>query len=234
MDISIIIPAKDEASRLPVFLPSVIEFCRNGEMDCEIIVVDDGSTDGTSASAQGFQGQWPDLKVIRLERNRGKGFAVKRGFEEARGDILLFMDADGSTPVEEIGRNAHWLKEGYDIVIGSRVIREPGVSVQARLHRKCMGALFNTLVHTFLIKDIKDTQCGFKMFRRAIARPLFAHMQIDGFGFDLEILYLARKMGYKIKETAVNWRHVEGGKVNLFTDPARMLSNIFQIRSMHA
>ena len=233
IDISIIIPAKDESARLPAFLTSVIEFCRSFKRHCEIIVVDDGSTDETAACAESFKNQWPNIKVIRLSRNYGKGHAVKRGFLEAQGEIVLFLDADGSTPAQEIARNVHWFEQGYDIIIGSRVAVEQGIDVKVRAHRKCIGMVFNFFVHAFLIKDIKDTQCGFKMFRRSVVGPLFGRVYLDGFGFDLEVLYLAKRMGYKIKEVAIHWTHVDGSKVHLVRDSWRMFINILQIKIWH-
>ena len=152
----------------------------------------------------------------------------------AHGNIALFMDADGSTPADEIEKNLKFFHEGYDIVIGSRVLQSDTSQVKALLYRKIMGWIFNFLVSTFLIKGIKDTQCGFKMFRREIIRPLWENIRIQGFGFDLEVLYLAQRMNYKIKEVAVNWKHVENSKVDLIKDSWRMLVNIFQIRRWYS
>ncbi|MDE2221764.1 MAG: glycosyltransferase family 2 protein [Candidatus Omnitrophica bacterium] len=233
MKISIIIPAKDEAKRLPSFLRGVIDYCRRSSQNYEIIVVDDGSRDQTTQAALAFQKEFPALKVISLKRNHGKGYAIKQGFMAARGDILLFMDADGSTLPDEIERHLKIFEEGYDIVIGSRVLQDGQSQVKTKVHRKWMGTVFNFLVAQMLLKGIRDTQCGFKMFRAAVVPKLFGKMRLEGYGFDLEILYLAQKSGLRIKETAVNWTHVDGSKVDLFKDSLHMFLNIIQIKNWH-
>jgi len=232
-DISVVIPAKDEQLRLPLFLQTLIDYCQDSRLRYEIIVVDDGSADKTSQEVLHFQKAFPGLKLLRFEHNHGKGFAVQQGFLAAGGDIVLFMDADGSTPADEIEKNLKFLSEGYDIIIGSRVLQSPTSTVKALLYRKSMGWIFNFLVSTFLIKGIKDTQCGFKMFRRPIIRPLWENIHLEGFGFDLEVLFLAQRMNYKIKEVAVNWKHVENSKIDLIKDSWQMMVNIFQIRSWY-
>ena len=228
--ISIVIPAKDEQKRLPFFLKAVIDYCQQSSYSYEIIVVDDGSKDQTAQRVLSFQKEFPSLKLISLERNHGKGYAVKQGFLAAGGEIVLFLDADGSTPPEEIERHLDGFEQGYDIVVGSRVLSDGKSHVQTRFYRKFMGAIFNFLVSRMLIKGIKDTQCGFKMFRKSFIKDLFDPLHLEGYGFDLEVLYLAQRMNLRIKEVAVNWTHVEGSKVNLFKDSLWMFWNIIQIR----
>jgi len=228
--VSIIIPAKNEQERLPHFLKTVIDYCHQSSYFYEIIVVDDGSKDQTAQRVLSFQKEFPSLKLVRLERNHGKGYAVKQGFLAASGEIVLFLDADGSTQPQEIERHLDGFEQGYDIVIGSRVLSDGKSHVQARVYRKFMGFIFNFLVSWILIKGIKDTQCGFKMFRGELIKDLFGPVHLEGYGFDLEILYLAQRKKLRIKEVAVNWSHVEGSKVNLFKDSLWMFWNIIQIR----
>jgi dolichyl-phosphate beta-glucosyltransferase len=231
--ISIIIPAQDEEKRLPRFLRTVIDFCLGSSNSYEIIVVDDGSKDQTANATLAFKNEFPSLKVISLERNHGKGYAVKKGFCEAKGEIVLFLDADGSTGPQEIERQLGYFEQGYDIVIGSRVLSDGKSYVKALMYRKWMGAIFNFLVSHMLIKDIKDTQCGFKMFRAPLIPALFDSLQLEGYGFDLEVLYLAQKMNLRIKEVAVNWAHVDGSKVDILKDSLQMFWNIIQIKNWH-
>jgi 2-polyprenyl-3-methyl-5-hydroxy-6-metoxy-1,4-benzoquinol methylase len=153
---------------------------------------------------------------------------------ESRGSVGVFMDADGSTAPDEIERNLPYLTEkGFDAFIGSRVLQSEDQVLDVRFHRKVIGLVFNSLVQTMLFTDIQDTQCGFKMLKREVVQPLFSRTYLNGFGFDIEVLYLATKMGYKIKEGPVSWRAVAGSKVNLVSDSARMFWNILQVRNWH-
>jgi dolichyl-phosphate beta-glucosyltransferase len=234
IDISIVIPAYNEAKRLPRFLEKVICQCNSSKRIYSIIIVDDGSSDKTFEIALSYKDKFCDLDVINIKKNRGKGYAVKRGLLKASGKICVFLDADGSVSPGEIEKNLHYITEdGYDIFIGSRVIKDKTRIVRAKWYRKLIGTVFNFFVHVFLFKNIKDTQCGFKMFRKDIVKPLFSRGYLRGFGFDMEILYLAYKMGYKIKEGAVSWNHVAGSKVNILKDAPVLFFNIFQIRNWH-
>ncbi|MBN1405346.1 MAG: glycosyltransferase [Candidatus Omnitrophica bacterium] len=234
IDISIVIPVFNEAARLPAFLSRVIAYCNSSKKKYEIIIVDDGSRDKTYEAAMAHKTHFCSLSVEKFAKNEGKGYAVKRGFLKSKGNIRLFLDADGSVGPEEIGRNLHYLtEEGYDIFIGSRVLRDKDQTLVVKWYRKFIGIVFNFLVHAILFKNISDTQCGFKMFKGEVVTPLFSRSYLKGFGFDMEILYLAHKMGYRVKEGAVSWRHMAGSKVNLFTDGIRMFLNILQIRNWH-
>jgi dolichyl-phosphate beta-glucosyltransferase len=194
-------------------------------------VVDDGSKDNTYSIAAAYKAFFPELRVIRIHENRGKGYAVKNGFLNARGEICVFLDADGSVPPWEIEKNLRYLlEENFDIFIGSRVLRAEGQILKVKLYRELMGKVFSFFTSTLLLKNIRDTQCGFKMFKRKTIEPLFSRMRIERFGFDMELLYTASKMGYKIKEGPVSWQHVKGSKINLFKDSIIMFFNIFQVK----
>lgn len=234
VDISVIIPAFNEARRLPLFLDRLIPYCKLQRDNYEIIVVDDGSSDDTGKSIARYRTQFPRLSVIRLRKNRGKGYAVKRGFLRAAGKVCLFLDADGSVGPEEIGKNLHYIEGGgYDIFIGSRVLKEYGQVLKVKWYREFIGMVFNFCVQSFLFKNIKDTQCGFKMFKKELVKQLFSRSYLRGFGFDIEILYLAHKMGYRVKEGPVSWRHVSNSKVNLAFDSIRMFIDILRVRNWH-
>jgi len=232
--VSIVIPAFNEARRLPAFLDQVAAFCATSTRTYEIIVVDDGSRDNTLQVAESYKDRLPGLRVIPVHPNRGKGRAVKTGLLESAGEVCLFMDADGSVHPEEIEKNLHVLQEdGFDLFIGSRILKSTDQVLSIRWYRKGIGIVFAFLTQKFLLREIRDTQCGFKMFRREVIRPLLAKTRLDGFGFDMEILYLASRMGYKIKEGPVSWKHVTGSKVNLFSDSIRMFINLWQIKKWH-
>jgi dolichyl-phosphate beta-glucosyltransferase len=233
-DISIVIPAYNEARRLPPFLSSLISYCNSSERIYEIIVVDDGSRDKTVKIVESYKSSYPKLYTVRIRRNRGKGYAVKTGLMKSTGEICVFFDADGSVGPEEIQRNIHYIQEeGYDIFVGSRALRDNSQILKTKWYRVLFGQVFNFFVRFFLYQNIKDTQCGFKMFRREIVKPLFSRSHIRGFGFDIEILYLAHKMGYKVKEGPVSWQHVARCKVNLLMDSIKMFFNILQVRNWH-
>ena len=234
IDISIVIPAYNEDKRLKSFLDQIISYCKNSERVYEIIVVDDGSRDKTFKIATFYKTKFPNLDLIKIGKNSGKGYAVKRGLLKSNGKICVFLDADGSVVPQAIEKNIHYiLKEGYDIFVGSRVLRDEEQILKVMWYRKIIGTVFNFFVQTLLFKNIRDTQCGFKMFRKEVTKPLFSRSYLRGFGFDIEILYLAHKMGYRVKEGPVSWHHVHSSKVNLITDSIRMFFNILQIRNWH-
>ncbi len=233
-EITVVIPAYNEAERLPPFLERVIAYCAASERRYEIIVVDDGSTDDTFAVAEGHKPRCSDLRAIRLPENKGKGSAVRKGFQESTGEICLFLDADGSIEPDEIEKNIHYIvKEGYDIFIGSRAMKGAGTLVERNTCRKIFAWAYGLLVRTFLLKDIRDTTCGFKMFKKDVADDLFPRSIIKDYSFDMEILYLARKLGYSVKEGPVSWRHVDGSKVHVLSDTLKTLAHIIQIRRLH-
>jgi len=199
----------------------------------EIIVVDDGSLDATSVVVERFAADHPEVRLIRLAENRGKGYAVRTGVVNARGKLVLFADADAATPLAEIERLEAALREGADVAIGSRAVQAAGVRVNARVYRRLMGRIFHRLVETLTVRGVHDTQCGFKLFRGPVAQDLFSRMRMSGFSFDVEVLMMAQRRGYRIAEVPVNWTHQPGSKVNLVTDSTLMVRDLFVIRGRY-
>ncbi|MFA4889802.1 MAG: dolichyl-phosphate beta-glucosyltransferase [Candidatus Omnitrophota bacterium] len=235
IDISIVIPAYNEAKRLPLFLKRVISYCGESKNTYEVIVVDDASIDKTAEAVLSYKNRFLRLSLIQIKENQGKGNAVKTGLLQSNGKVSVFLDADGSVGPEEIEKNLHYIsKEGFDIFAGSRELLGAAQVLKVKWYRKLIGVIFNFFVHSLLFKDIQDTQCGFKMFRKEVIEPLFSMSHLKGFGFDVEILYSAHKMGYRVKEGAVSWHHVGGSKVNLFADSIKMFFNILQIRAWYS
>jgi dolichyl-phosphate beta-glucosyltransferase len=225
---SVIIPAYNEAHRLPRFLDSVVAYFEGRDEPYEVIVVDDGSTDGTSAIVEARRLE--TIKLLRHERNTGKGGAVRAGMLWAMGAYRLFADADGATPIEELKRLEPALVAGADVVIGSRVLRDPGVFVKARPHRVAFGRVFNWLVAQAGLKGVADSQCGFKAFSALAAGYLFETLVTRGLAFDVEVLLRARAAGYRIVEVPVNWTDQPGSKVGVFRHGPGMLWQIARAR----
>jgi dolichyl-phosphate beta-glucosyltransferase len=228
--LSIIIPAYNEEKRLPAYLSRILEYLELQDFLYEIIVVDDGSHDSTEEVVASFIKENNRVKLIRLPNNRGKGFAVRSGMLGASGKLRLFTDADGATPITELERLQKAIDSGADVAIASRAMKDVSCTVNAHLHRKVIGAIFNFIVTTLTVKGIHDTQCGFKLFTAEAVETVFPHLRIDDFGFDVEVLYLCQRNGYRIAEVPVNWADIAGSKVNLIRDSLRMFSDIFKIR----
>jgi dolichyl-phosphate beta-glucosyltransferase len=224
---SIIIPAKNEATRLPPTLEKVAAYFALRGGDWELLVVDNGSRDDTPRRVEDFSLTHPQVRLLR-EPTPGKGAALRTGILAAAGELVLFSDADLSCPIEEEAQLREALEKGYDVAIASR--RMPGSRVEKSLHRKIMTALFNWVVQLLALPGIKDSQCGFKMFRREAARRLFGAGLVDGWAFDVEILFIARRLGYKIREVPVRWQESEGTRVEALRDALRMLRDIVKFR----
>jgi len=232
--LSIVFPAFNEADRLPGTLRRTIAYLRQQDYTWEIIVVDDGSADSTAADAKTIleQEHVPGC-VISLPTNQGKGVAVKQGLQAARGQILFFSDADLSTPIEELETMLPFFEQGWDIVIGSRGMKESMVEVRQAWWRKYSGKLFNVFVQLFVLRGIKDTQCGFKGFSRDVLPGLLERQKLIGFSFDVELLWLAKRLGYRIKEVPVHWCNDAASKVSFFEDGFSMCRDILTIQRMH-
>ena len=231
--LSIVIPAYNERARLPQTVMSTLRYCAEQELDFELIIADDGSSDETLALARQFERQ--DVRIRALAcPHMGKGSAVRLGMLNARGELVLFMDADGATPLHEIATLAAALDAGSDVAVGSRVIPQSAqVEVRTSLHRRLIGRTFAFFVNLFAVQGIADTQCGFKMFRRDAALQIFSLQKLAGFAFDVEVLFIARRLSLTIVEIPVNWVAQPGSKVNLVTDSMKMLWDISLIRWTH-
>ncbi len=227
---SIIIPAYNEATRLPPYLDEIVGFFEGRGAPYEVIVVDDGSTDATAATVRAAAARQPTVRLLSLERNHGKGAAVRAGMLAATGVFRLFADADGATPIAELKRLEPALLAGADVVIGSRVLADPSVSVRTRRHRVAAGRVFNWLVARLGLRGIADSQCGFKAFTAAAAERLFGALETDGFGFDVEVLLRAQAAGLRVAEVAVNWADQAGSKVGVLRTSPGMLWQIARAR----
>lgn len=227
---SVVIPAYNEAERLPRYLGEIVQYFDGRGEPYELIVVDDASTDGTDGVVEDIRREHASVRVLRLDRNSGKGMAVRAGMLAARGRWRLFADADGATPIAELKRLEPTLAAGADIAIGSRVLVDPSVSVVTRPHRVFVGRIFNRLRDQLGLRGIADSQCGFKAFRGTVADDLFVRLRTAGFGFDVELLLLAQRAGYRIAEVPVNWVDQAGSKVRVWSDGPRMLVEVVRAR----
>ena len=231
-ELSVIITAYNEESRLPRTLASICAFLGERGRSFEVLVVDDGSDDRTTDAVMSYSKAHAQVRVLSYQPNRGKGFAVRTGILAAKGDYLLIDDADGSSPIEEVERLEKAIADGADLAIGSRAKPDDSRTVEALTHRKFVGNTFNFIVQSLLLPGVFDTQCGFKLFKRTVARDVFSVNRIDGFGFDVEVLYIARSRGYKIAEVAINWANMEGSKVNVLVDSPKMFIDVLKVAGL--
>jgi glycosyltransferase involved in cell wall biosynthesis len=227
--LSIVIPSYNEELRLPGSLEKIAVYLRENEPNSEVIVVDDGSADRTAAVAESWRGRIPGLRVVSNGVNRGKGFSVRRGSLEAQGEIVLFTDADLSSPIEEAEKLLAALAT-HDVAIGSRAVDRSLIEVHESVFREFAGIIFNRIVRVILRLPFVDTQCGFKAFRRERCQIIFEQQTIERFGFDPELLYLARHHGLSIAEVPVRWAHSPATKVNMLRDSVQMFLDVFVIR----
>ena len=227
--LSIIIPSYNEESRLPPSLGLIADYIEKSGRETEVLVVNDGSTDQTAAVAETFRARIPQLRVVPNGENRGKGYSVRHGMVEARGDIVLFTDADLSAPIEEADKLISAM-DTYDVAIGSRALDRKLIAVHESGFREFAGIIFNKIVRVVLWLPFVDTQCGFKAFRRERCKIVFEQQRIERFGFDPELLYLARHHGLKSVEIPVRWAHSPATKVNMLRDSVQMFLDVFTIR----
>jgi dolichyl-phosphate beta-glucosyltransferase len=229
--ITVIIAAYNEETRICPSLLKVSEYLCTNQLKHEIIVVDDGSSDATSRVVEALASRIRNLKIIRYPVNRGKGYALRQGVLASKGTLLLLTDADLSTPIEELQKLSTFIIEKKcEIAIGSRALSSSEIIVKQPWLRQKMGKVFNKIIRALVLDGFSDTQCGFKLFSGDIARQLFREAQIDRFAYDVEILALAKKNGYKVSEVPVKWINSFDSKVNPFFDSLQMLKDIFKIR----
>lgn len=236
--LSIVVPAYNEQTRLPASLDAIQRYLARQPQSWEVVVVDDGSEDRTAEVVEERQSATPHLRLVR-NPHQGKASAVRSGVLASRGEIIFFCDADLSMPIEEISKFLPLVERGYSVVIGSR--EAPGARRYGEPpYRHFMGRIYNRLVRAVVLGDFHDTQCGFKCFTRAAALDIFPRLQVrtDGAtirgpmvtGFDVEILYLARKLGYRVTEVGVDWYYTPGTKVNPARDTFLMLFDLLKVR----
>jgi dolichyl-phosphate beta-glucosyltransferase len=226
--LSIVIPAYNEAARIGSTLDRVLAYMRSRGRPFEILVVDDGSVDGTVEAVQ-RRGD-SEVSVIPLASNQGKGAAVRRGVEQSRGEFILVTDADLATPIEDLERLEPSARNGHAVVCGSRALAESEIRVRQPFHRDRMGKIFNLIIRGLGLTTFHDTQCGFKLLRTREAQEIFSRSLIRRFAFDVELLYIARRLGFRTAEVPVSWQHVPESRVHAVFDSARMLWDVIALR----
>jgi len=229
MRLSVIIPAYNEENRIGNSLKVILEYLSKQNYNFEIIVVDDGSSDKTIEKVKEIDSS-DKIKILKNEINKGKGYSIRKGMLEAIGECQLFSDADLSTPIGELDKFWKYLNEDYDIVIGSRALKDSVLEVRQPFYREFMGRAFNFIVRFILGFKIKDTQCGFKIFKKDVAKHIFSIQKIEGWSFDVEILYIASKLDYKIKEVPVRWINSPSSKVNPLKDALKMFIDVSRLK----
>jgi glycosyltransferase involved in cell wall biosynthesis len=229
--LSIVIPAYNESARIESTLERVMQCIETEGWDAEVLVVDDGSRDNTPAIITRWMEQYPYLHLIQNPGNRGKGYSVRNGLLQASGEIVMFTDADLSAPMEEAGRLLAALEAGADVAIGSRWMDRTRQTIHQPLYRQFFGRCFNAITRIVMGLPFKDTQCGFKAFKRPAAQIIFRLQRIERWGFDPEILFIARKLKYKIVEVPVTWGHDERSRMSYLRDGLKMLEEMVSIRA---
>lgn len=230
--ISVVIPAYNEEHRLPATLAAIVDyFAARRWPGWEVLVVNDGSRDGTAAAAARFSEKNPCIRVLENPGNRGKGYSVRHGMLEARGEWILFTDSDLSAPIEELDKLLDAVrKQNAQVAIGSRAVNRRLIEKRQSWFRETAGRIFNLLMRGVTGLPFSDTQCGFKLFEHAAAKEIFRRQQIERWGFDAEVLFIGRKLGYRMIEVPVRWSHAEGTKVSMFKDSVNMFVDLFRIR----
>jgi len=229
-NLSVIIPAFNEAERLGGTLETIRRYAAHTTGRVELIVVDDGSSDQTADLVRELTPGDLQVRLLVNAENSGKGYSVRRGMLEATGDVLLMFDADGSTPIDQVDKLLLSIEDGADVAIGSRAMPDAQLDPPPSLKRRIMQRVFSAIRGALMLPKIRDTQCGFKAFTRPAARHIFSLAVEDGFAFDCEILALAEKLGYRVDEVGVLWRHHEGSSIRPLRDSRRMLLALLRMR----
>lgn len=229
--LSIVIPAYNESLRIESTLERVMACVRERAWDAEVLVVDDGSTDDTAAIVQRWMQEHPRLHLVKNRGNRGKGYSVRNGLLQSASEIVMFTDADLSSPMEEAQLLMDALDAGADVAIGSRWLNRKRQTINQPLYRRFFGRCFNWVTRRVIGLPFKDTQCGFKAFKRDAAQVIFRLQTIERWGFDPEILFIARKLKYKVVEIPVTWGHDERSRLSYLKDGLKMLEEMAEIRS---
>lgn len=229
--LSIVVPAHNEFRRIGPTLEKIQNYLKIKPFSAELMVVDDASADGTAELLQDFALRFPHMRILRNDRNHGKGFSVRRGVLESRGEFVAFTDADLSAPIEEVDKLLEALQRaGADAAVGSRALLKELVGVRQKRAREYGGRLFNLIVRLTTGLKILDTQCGLKLFRRASTRRAFELQRVEGFGFDPELLFLIERQGGKIVEVPVRWDNNPATGVNILRDGPRALLDLVALR----
>jgi glycosyltransferase involved in cell wall biosynthesis len=227
---SFIIPAYNESERLTLSLPKIVDYVRSQQLHSEIIVVNDGSSDRTAEVVRSFMVSSPGVRLVENPGNRGKGYSVRNGMMHARGDLMLFTDADLSSPIYEAGKLFAALEQGADVAIGSRWLRAELQTERQPWYRQLYGRLFNLALRIVLGLKFRDTQCGFKAFTRAAAQTVFSRQRVERWGFDPELLFLANKFGLRTAEVPVEWAHDHHSKISPLRDGIKMGLEMLAVR----
>lgn len=227
---SVVIPAYNERARIPATLQAVVDCIRARGWSAEVVVVNDGSQDGTAEVVRAFAAHAPEVRLLENPGNRGKGYSVRNGLLHSLGNVVMFTDADLSAPIEEAEGLFEAIRQGADIAIGSRWLERTRQTIRQPLYRQFFGRCFNAVTRMVMGLPFADTQCGFKAFTRGAAQTVFQLQTIERWGFDPEILFIALKRGFKIVEVPVSWAHDERTRMSYLKDGMRMLQDIAQVR----
>ena len=229
---SVVIPCFNEERRILPTLERIVEFLSGRDRPWEVVVVDDGSVDRTSACVRERFADQPAVRVLRFESNHGKGFAVREGVLASRGEFALFSDADLSTPIEELAKLERHAASGFDVVVGSRVVSGSRILTPQPARRRLSGLVFRSLVRALGLTTVRDTQCGFKLLRRKTVEPILRRIETEGFAFDVELLARAERAGLRVAELPVEWSDSRGSRLRLVPDAGRMAMDLLRVRRL--